>query len=485
MCLSPICIRCGLAVETADHAFYRCPANRLIGDEIIEATDFLCRMAEASENKLLYVRGLVPQEESFVDPPAPHERTVWSWTCCEQFLANTWFTDGAGGSWGRFAAIRRCGAAVVGVSWKLNLAKRRLRPANYLSDVDLKLGDVNVLQGVSLSGASDSSWGEIERWTVSSRIDPFVDSDREGCISAFATAPIGGFQSVPRSEVLAATEALLDTPLDHEVTIVVDALAVIKGVWVGPKAKHEHTIEADWRKLWHSLARRDAATHFLWVKSHCNDPAVFAKGWRLAPSLIFGNSMADHLAGKIAADVQVPTPYGLSLAEVQSRVRNVHDRMVVILMSIADFRKTHPDADAVRPTRPPRVQRMSPLFEAAAHGHSLIPVPVSGQSERWACVNCGAMASDRQLRLWRAFAIPCQGGAASIFATASRDRVVSLPAFSQLQFSGRVTHFSHGLKMLNGALFCGKCGALATGHLRYLADACVQVPVGTKVSEHH
>ena len=64
--------------------------------------------------------------------------------------------------WGTYKALRRCGAALVGFDWKLDLTKRKLRLYSFADDSE-QHGDVNVLLGVSLSGASDQSWGEIER----------------------------------------------------------------------------------------------------------------------------------------------------------------------------------------------------------------------------------------------------------------------------------------------------------------------------------
>ena len=68
---------------------------------------------------------------------------------------------------------------------------------------------------------------------------------------------------MPRAELLAVIEGLLEIPVDHPVLIVVDALVVIKGMLGGSGDKHADNVKSEWGRFWHAGARREVGTHCL------------------------------------------------------------------------------------------------------------------------------------------------------------------------------------------------------------------------------
>ena len=68
---SPACVRCGHASEDTLHFFWQCPGNRDIDDPRIAATDNLATKALQSENKCLWLRGIIPVGLYPTVPPPP------------------------------------------------------------------------------------------------------------------------------------------------------------------------------------------------------------------------------------------------------------------------------------------------------------------------------------------------------------------------------------------------------------------------------
>ena len=74
---SPICLRCGGEEEDEGHRFWRCPANKGLGNSNIQSTEGLVEEAcqGQEEEACFWNRGLVPSKWTKV-PEAPNYEPV-------------------------------------------------------------------------------------------------------------------------------------------------------------------------------------------------------------------------------------------------------------------------------------------------------------------------------------------------------------------------------------------------------------------------
>ena len=67
--VSPICERCGDALETDYHRYWACPGNDLIDDSTTQRTNYLNVPAAERGSQCLFLRGIIPAAMIPIDPP--------------------------------------------------------------------------------------------------------------------------------------------------------------------------------------------------------------------------------------------------------------------------------------------------------------------------------------------------------------------------------------------------------------------------------
>lgn len=85
---------------------------------------------------------------------------------------------------------------ISGFEWAFDSSRRILKPRCYGDSPFPVFGDVNILQGVTTSGASENSWGFLEHWALDATLNPFLGGSSpeqlHGHLRLAAKAPLGG-----------------------------------------------------------------------------------------------------------------------------------------------------------------------------------------------------------------------------------------------------------------------------------------------------
>ena len=129
--VSPMCKRCGLAVETPLHLFYQCPCNAELShiDSIADSDHLSLLAIQDPQHEAYWCRGIITNDLVSIDPqysppsnPRPQielfrsaRGTPWG--------SGMYYGDGSGGKHHDVSHLRRCGVSVVQVDNEGNLLR--------------------------------------------------------------------------------------------------------------------------------------------------------------------------------------------------------------------------------------------------------------------------------------------------------------------------------------------------------------------------
>ena len=144
----------------------------------------------------------------------------------------------------------------------------------------------------------------------------------------------------------------------------------------GPQLANLTRANADlWDEIWEMVAQRKHPVTVKWVKSHCDDPKIWAK---YKPKFIdvHGNYIADKLAGLSARDYEVASATAAQVKFARTKVRDIQKRIIAIIMSIPK--------DKDRKERVKATPRLSKHGLALTGDHKL-----ELSCQRWRCTEKG------------------------------------------------------------------------------------------------
>ncbi len=379
---SILCPRCGLEKETTFHQLWACPANEAIPGVHLEL------LPEAREHHsdapFFWLRGLPPLHWTYTYCMRP-VRTQASFTGCspaepiELPVGAVVGTDGSGGPFGSEPRLRRCG-------WGFSV----------------------VLPGpVLLAGGA----GPLDYWK----------------------------QTVPLSELVAATAALLCTVGDVE--FVIDNADVVAGIRAGPYHKHKTNRHA-WRVFWHTAGDRRLTAHK--VKSHLTEEEATEAG--VEPLLWYANASADRLAEQAAQAAQPSQEDAAAVQAADRKAALVLEHLTAVAFHVAqDARHLYGPAN--------RLERAREARERAEARKGRLETALSNTTHQW----CGTKSK----------CLTC-------FLGPTKDQPKE--AFLLTACTGRPhqIHDSHSLKRHRELWFCSVCGCTGSRRLaaRGLGGPC-------------
>ncbi len=239
-------------------------------------------------------------------------------------------------------------------------------------------------------------------------------------------------QTVPLSELVAATAALLCTVGD--VTLVIDNADVVAGIRAGPHHKHKTNVHA-WRVFWRTAGDRRLTVHK--VKSHLSEEAAAEAG--VEPLLWFANASADRLAEHAAQEAQLSQEDVAAVQAADRKATQVLEHLTAVAFHVAqDARRLYGPAN--------RLERAREARDRAEARKGRLETALSNTTHQW----CEA-----KNRCQACFLGPQKGQPREAFLlTACTGRPFQI-------------HDSHSLKRHRGLWFCSVCGG--TGSRRFSA----------------
>jgi hypothetical protein len=276
----------------------------------------------------------------------------------------------------------------------------------------------------------------------------YDDARQRVCGGSWGTLG-GDAQTIPRGELLAATNAIAGTQGD--LTLLTDAAYVVRGFSKGPRGTHD--CHADlWARFWRAVAEHPGTISIEKVQAHRKSedqlsPAELVKCW--------ANEVADGLAGH-GANKHRASP---SLCE---RVR-WYDGVckAVLRRSCALLTWLHQHADEVKEAEAAYLIPQEERTEVAAERRTAA-AEAAGHLVSWAgdgisCGTCGQTSGKRPLKWEGCECVP--------------------PS----PWPG--VHPSHipYMRIIGEATVCTKCGKYATSGLRSFRKACTQPTASGKL----
>ena len=263
----------------------------------------------------------------------------------------------------------------------------------------------------------------------------------------------GAVQTVPRSELAAAAEAVQECPPHLPLRLITDCNMIAKQAPALSTSRRTSTsnINLDlWRKVEQFLDRQ-ATTTFIKVASHKSylDFVQRAEGRHF-----LGNSLADLAAGWAAADAQLPSDEVAAYFALQKRATQVLERHVRIMMHIQDTTQHKKHKRATQ--RKQRRIKLQQLLDSSQHRLAII-------GTRWACLKCGRATGRRCLT--QLLQEPCSRQ----LPAQSRPA----PVVGPVTIGGVVPHSSHIIHYHRGLFWCNTCGSIARTRPLQLKNPCM------------
>ena len=409
------CTRCTLGVdETALHFLWQCPANDLVDDPRVSDTQDLRQSAVEGSQRYpcFWLRGLLPSALVPVNTPVVDQEHV-------QYVGSSpegcwppgeYYSDASGGDFSAYSAIRRCG---VGIAF--------LDP-HY--------------DGYHLEWPNPLLWG------------------------AFAPLP-GAAQSVPRAELYAIL-VIIERAAPGAFVIRTDSKVNVQLFQRGKEATFASVNSDLWSRLWAVLDRGEVSCTLIWVKGHADDLDTFIK-FNVTTHDLYGNVLADALAGRAAKECQVSLQDSITLKWHYSVVRKVQARAVVLLTLVMQQR-----AAATLLPKCARPKRISVTGCTLATSHT---IALFGRT--FHCLKCQSHSPADVDGIKRWLAAPCNPNMSLLRSlTFGTTKPTAVLADVVVHVGRQTLHSSHKLHVYKGLYFCGACGYHASAKAQKLTKQC-------------
>ena len=279
--------------------------------------------------------------------------------------------------------------------------------------------------------------------------------------AAFGVLP-GEKQTVPRGELYAILEALVNLMLNAKAAITTDSKVNADLYRDGKTAAVDSTNGDLWSDVFEVIESKNLQIDIVWSKGHPNEEAL-AK-YSISYKQAFGNVVADALAQRGAKENMMLEEDRFAVKWHLDLVHRIQQRAVVILSAVCSRCRNVRTLSTTQATMP----QLSSAAHAMQSSHTITAL---GRS--LFCSKChqrsapGAQAA----RSWLATMCSPNRILQATY-TAGTVRPSRIPPNQAVRVGHRTVHPSHDLMVHQGLHFCRKCGAFASKRLLSLAEQC-------------
>ena len=375
---SGVCTRCGEGEDTDLHRFWTCKANQDINLPEVQRTQSLVGRAEAEGTNwaCFWCRGIVPEEWLKIKQPISEEQIFYTKGEAGPSKSHIICTDGSGGVHSSDKTLRRCGWAYVFVHEE--------------------------------EGRPTAGW------------------------AAYGPLP-HQHQSVRRAEAWAVLQAIKEIGTGGRATIFSDNQGCVDN-FAGSFPVRSANQDV-WDSIKEELQRRQLRVRLVKVAGHLDDPMA-AWGSRAPAVAVFGNIIADKLAGRGARLGQVTEGEEKQVNKVRTLARKVLLRLAFVGREAAQKEGKQDKVLKVRD----KVRKGARLRAAmASTTHRL--VMAGGSSGKLRCTRCQGIPKKGSMATWLGKECPGHKG----------------------EGQQGTPHYTHKLARQGVWLFCRTCGAFTSG----------------------
>jgi hypothetical protein len=424
---TPDCPYCG-EVEDEYHFFWACPTLVDLEEEAITRTSTewwkrISNREDPSYTECFFLRGLLPSKRTRRRPACQaqeneqydedHHLTTHSYAYGSPLDASRpIFLDGSGGPYTKDKRVRICGWA-----W---------------AQIQERDGEYSLHAG--LSGA---------------------------CTSLY--------QTVPRAEIQALFEAIVAIGVSAVESVHYDVYSdnegVVDGWQAGPEGCRRSEAAPMWARVWQhvgSVFERGVTISVHKVKAHLTLDDV--REGRISRYNFEGNAMADKLAGDLATTV-ADHEHAKTIEYFDAQAYLCLRRLYTIVTRRLQDRTVTKEKGKVLQVEPPTI--VDTFREGT--GCLLTKIGRSYQCQNCLCIfhregihSKGCRATLRSIAQERALACPGQPDWIPTQAWLGQPRRLD-PEIGVPSYGKCVLHASHDFHLLNGIIYCGKCGAYSSG----------------------
>ena len=280
-----------------------------------------------------------------------------------------------------------------------------------------------------------------------------------------AFAPlVGARHTVPRAELYAIVIVLRNCVHDACLDIASDSKLNVDLYLKGKQSCMASSSPDLWSDAFSLIESKRITLTLRWVKGHC-DTVELASRYSMCVRDITGNLHADSLADRAASMYEPVAQDVVDVLWYYALVRKIQSRAIAILADVIPKRLSMIAPKRAITPRPPS----TPLGVAVLGSQHRFTF--FGPSAR--CYICHESAPRLKSHLIDWLKSPCKVDI--LFANAHFQgsfKPAKLPTHRPTVIGRRAVHESHSLFVLQGLVFCNRCGYYACGRIIKLYDLC-------------